>query len=238
MHSMRGWIRAPGSVSTAIEGHHPSVYITTTVPLAAATAVGVEMPKLDWRARTERDRGLGDRGPHLADHQVQEDDAALILLVVLDLGDQEPAVLGEQDRAGVGQRHLGLGARECPDVVSLHEPGPDHGRDPLGLTLPEDLDAPDDPLELGAGRGLLREGGTARAPARAGPRGRAAATSRSDPSVRRPRMRYSSLVVRCSGYRINRPARAPLSREPERARAPLSHGSRAARRPRWGGSCP
>ena len=66
----------------------------------------------------------------------------------------------EYDRAGVGQRELGLGTRECPDVVSLHELGPDHGRDPLGLALAEELDAADDPLELGAGRGLLSEAGT------------------------------------------------------------------------------
>jgi hypothetical protein len=46
MHSMRGWIRAPGSGSTAIRVT-PSYDIHTIVPLAAATAVGVEIPKLD-----------------------------------------------------------------------------------------------------------------------------------------------------------------------------------------------
>ena len=188
MHSMRGTIRSPGSGSTATRVLVPSVYDPhDRAPRRRHRRRGRDA-EVGLAGPDQRDRGLGDRRPHLADHQVQEDDPALLLLVVLELGHQEPAVLGEQDRAGVGQRQLGQGARECPDVVALHEAGADHGRDPLRLALAEDLDAADHALELGAGRSLLREGGIRERQREQAPRGRAAATSRSDPSFRRPRI--------------------------------------------------
>ena len=141
----------------------PSVKTHRIVPRAAATAVGVEMAKFDWRTRARRDGGLRDRRAHLPHDEMQEHEPGLALGVILHLRQEEPAVLGHHDRARVGQRQLGRGPRVGPDVVALGQSGSDHRRDPLGLPLGEDLHPPDDSLELGAGRACCAVTGPAKA---------------------------------------------------------------------------
>src|SRR4029450_1833005 len=83
---------------------------------------------------------------------MQEDRAALVLAIELDLAQQQTAVLGEHDRAGVRKEELSRGARERSDVISFDEAGPDPGWGPLRLPLAQDLDTPDDARQLGADR--------------------------------------------------------------------------------------
>jgi len=57
----------------------PSVKTHRIVPLAAATAVGVEMAKFDWRIRASVTAACANRRTRLPHDQMQENQPALAL---------------------------------------------------------------------------------------------------------------------------------------------------------------
>ena len=82
--------------------------------------------------------------------------AGLIRAVPVQLVHHQPAVLGQKERAPVGERDLGRGAALGADLVALDELGAGCQRHPLALALLERLDLSDDLLDLGGHRHALR----------------------------------------------------------------------------------
>src|SRR6266536_3118028 len=102
-------------------------------------------------ARAEQlDRGLRHQGAHFPHDEMEGARPGLRHIIELDLGHGQTAVLGQEERAPVGQRELGRGAGVRADLVAVHELRPGGDRRPLALPLPEHLDPSGHLLDLRA----------------------------------------------------------------------------------------